>query len=62
MKEPNRIPLDPSTPTAKKVKTFPLNKIYPESMDDDVYIRPDNDSVYVPINTNNENSKQSSET
>ena len=36
MKEPKRIPLDPSTPTVKKVKTIPMPPIYPESMRDDV--------------------------
>lgn len=49
MKEPNKIPLDPSTPKAKEVKKYPLNKLYPQSMEDDVYVRPDNDSVYVPV-------------
>jgi len=49
MTEPNKIPLDPSTPRAKDVKKYPLKKNYPQTMEDDVYIRPDNDSVYVPI-------------
>ena len=59
MKEPKRIPLDPSTPRAKDVKRIPLPKIYPEKMTDDLY-RPDNDSIYTPIN--NEDSKKSTET
>jgi len=37
MQEPKRIPLDPSTPTVKNVKTIPMPSIYPEGMDDDVY-------------------------
>ena len=37
MKEPERIPLDPSTPTTKKVKQIPMPSIYPEGMTDDVY-------------------------
>lgn len=37
MKEPERIPLDPSTPTAKKVKKIPLPALYPEGMRDDLY-------------------------
>jgi len=49
MKEPQKIPLDPSTPKAKQVKQLPLRGLYPEAMHDDVYIRPDNDSVYKPI-------------
>lgn len=39
MKEPERIPLDPSTPTSKKVKQIPMPALYPESMRDDVYIK-----------------------
>lgn len=49
MKEPEKIPLDPTTPKAKEVKKYPLNKLYPQTMEDDVYIRPDNDSIYTPI-------------
>ena len=60
MKEPNKIPLDSSTPRAKSVPTFRLNKIYPEHMTDDLYM-PDNDSVYTQ-NTDNENIKKSTET
>lgn len=36
MKEPKRIPLDPSTPQIKKVKTIPMPSVYPEPMKDDV--------------------------
>jgi hypothetical protein len=59
MKEPNKIPLDPSVPRAKSVKIFPLNKIYPENIKDDLY-RPDNDSIYTAIN--HEDSKESPKT
>ena len=59
MKEPKKIPLDPSTPRAKSVQSLPLNKIYPEKMQDDLYV-PDRDSVYILIN--NENTKKSTET
>jgi hypothetical protein len=60
MKEPERIPLNPETPTAKKVKSFPLQRLYPEPMTDDLYM-PDNDSVYTQDKTN-ENIKKSTET
>jgi len=59
MKEPEKIPLDPSTPRAKSVQSFPLNKIYPEKIQNDFY-RPDNDSIYNSIN--DEDSKKSTET
>ena len=59
MKEPEKIPLDPSTPRAKSVRSFPLNKTRPEKIQDDLY-RPDNDSVYIPIN--HEDSEKSTET
>lgn len=36
MKEPEKIPLDPSTPKAKKVKQIPMPQIYPEAMNDDL--------------------------
>lgn len=49
MKEPQKIPLDPSTPKAKQVRQLPLPGLYPEAMHDDVYVRPDSDSVYVPV-------------
>jgi hypothetical protein len=62
MKEPEKIPLDPSTPRTKSINKFPLPKLYPEAMTDDIYIRPDNDSVYIPINKNNENFNESTET
>jgi len=58
MKEPERIPLDPSTPKAKSVTKIPLPKIYPEAMIDDVYM-PDNDSIYVTIK--NEDTQKSPE-
>lgn len=50
MNEPSKRPLDPSTPKSKEIKKYPLNQIYPEPMSDDVYIKPDRDSVYTPIN------------
>lgn len=49
MNKPNPRPINPETPRAKAVKSYPLNNIYPDSMQDDVYIRPDNDSIYTPI-------------
>ena len=49
MDKPKQIPLNPETPKAKQVKTYRMSPLYPESMSDDVYIRPDNDSVYTPI-------------
>lgn len=49
MKEPNPKPIDPETPRAKSVKSYRLTQLYPQAMEDDVYIRPDNDSVYKPI-------------
>lgn len=60
MKEPNKIPLDPTTPRAKDVKKIPLTKLYTDfDMDDDIY-RPDRDSIYTIIN--DENNKKSTET
>jgi hypothetical protein len=49
MNKPNPKPIDPETPRAKSVKSYSLNQLYPESMEDDVYIKPNNHSVYVPI-------------
>jgi len=43
-KEPKKIPLTDS-PKSKTVKTYPL----PPLSSKDLIIRPDNDSVYVPI-------------
>lgn len=37
MKEPKRIPLDPSTPRPKRVQQIPLPALYPETMRDDLY-------------------------
>lgn len=44
MKEPKRIPLDPSTPTIPSVKKIPMPALYPEKqyaegMVDDVYTK-----------------------
>lgn len=36
MKEPEKIPLDPTTPKAKQVKQIPMPQLYPESMRDDL--------------------------
>lgn len=46
MKEPERIPLDPSTPTAKKVKKIPLPALYPEGMRDDLYSSSSNEKEF----------------
>lgn len=58
-KEPNKIRLN-ETPSAKDVKKIPLPPINPNQYDidmsDDVYIKPDNDSIYTPID--NENTEQ----
>jgi|LakMenEpi03Aug12_release.lakeMendotaPanAssembly.Ray.scaffolds.fasta_scaffold5395474_1 hypothetical protein len=52
MKEPERTPLDPTTPRAKKVTPIPMrSQLYPEAMTDDIYY-PDSDSVYTPIKNN----------
>ena len=59
MKEPEKIPLDPSTPRTKSVNKFPLNKLYPEKTSDDLY-RPDSDSIYTEIK--DEDSKESNKT
>jgi hypothetical protein len=59
MKEPEKIPLDPSTPRTKSVNKFPLNKLYPEKTSDDLY-RPDRDSIYTEIK--DEDSKESNKT
>lgn len=56
-KEPKRIKLS-ETPSQKDVKRIPLPPInqYDIDMVDDIYIKPDNDSIYNPIN--NENTQQ----
>ena len=59
MKEPEKIPLNPSTPRSKSVQKFPLNKIYPENIKDNLY-RPDNDSVYTEIK--HEDTEESTQT
>jgi len=56
--EPTRLKLNPETPTAKKVNNIPLpplNKdyIYDINMKDDIYIRPDNDSLYKSVDKKN---------
>lgn len=43
-KEPQKIPLT-DNPRCKTVKTIPLKPAHEK----DFYIRPDNDSIYVPI-------------
>jgi|688.fasta_scaffold1206331_2 hypothetical protein len=51
MKKPKQIPLTDS-PKHKKVKQIPLPSIenqYDISMTNDIYIRPDNDSIYTPV-------------
>lgn len=37
MDKPNPKPIDPETPRAKSVKSYRLDKLYPQSMEDDVY-------------------------
>ena len=56
-KEPTRIKMS-ETPSAKDVKKIPLPPIHQYDIDmiDDVYIKPDNDSIYTPID--NENTEQ----
>ena len=49
MKKPQNIPLNPDAPRSKKVEITPMPQLYLDRMDDDVYIRPDNDSIYVPV-------------
>jgi hypothetical protein len=53
MKEPKRIPLDPSTPTAKKAKIFPLNKLFDENILEHTSTNTQN---------NNENTEESTKT
>jgi hypothetical protein len=52
--EPTRLKLNPETPSSKNVNKIPLppmnqDRTYDIGMKDDVYIRPDNDSIYVPV-------------
>lgn len=58
MKEPEKIPLDPSTHKVKSVNKIPLPKLYPETMLEDIYIS--NNDIY--IYTDNENSQESNKT
>ena len=57
MKEPKRIPLDPSTPTSKKVKQIPMPSLYPETMSDDVYSNEAADSFWKFIAKHKESRK-----
>ena len=59
MKEPERIPLDPSTPKIKNVKTIPMPKLYPDSMQDDVFSSTTDESL---ANKKNENHSKSDQT
>ena len=54
MKKPQNIPLNPDAPRSKKVEPTPMPQLYADRMDDDVYIRPDSDSIYVPIQKSQE--------
>jgi hypothetical protein len=60
---PKPIPLNPENPRSKKVDATPMPKLYADRMEDDLYIRPDNDSVYKPIDktvlNDNENTQNS---
>jgi hypothetical protein len=60
MKEPTKIRLTETPSPSKEVKKIPLPSINPNKYDldmiDDVYIKADNDSIYIPIQ--NENNKQ----
>ena len=63
MKEPQRIPLNPSAPRAKSVKLTPLKQL--TLFDDDIdadNVMPDNDSIYIRTTNINENLKESTET
>lgn len=55
--EPQKIKLTNTPPSSKDVRKIPLPPINPNQYDidmsDDIYIRPDNDSVYKPINDEN---------
>jgi hypothetical protein len=65
--EPTRLKLNPENPTTKNVNKLPLlpldgrnfNDLFPEeqiydiNMKDDIYIRPDNDSIYKPVDKKN---------
>lgn len=62
-KEPKRIKLN-ETPIAKDVKRIPLPPLeqdkYDIGMSDDIYIRPDNDSIYKPVKPNEDHTKNNS--
>lgn len=45
MSEPNPQPIDPTTPRAKSVKSYRLDQLYPQSMEDDVYVKPNTDGL-----------------
>lgn len=55
--EPTRLKLNLETPVHKSVNRIPMPSLNPIEIDpydidmkDDVYIRPDRDSVYTPVN------------
>lgn len=58
-KEPKKIKLT-ETPTSKEPQRIPLPPLCPNQYDvemvDDIYYKPDKDSVYIPIN--NEDTEQ----
>lgn len=37
MKKPTQTPMDPSAPRAKQVNKIPMPRLYPQSMEDDLY-------------------------
>ena len=41
MKEPQRIKLDPETPSNKDVNKIPMPKLYPDPIQDDLYSESD---------------------
>jgi len=62
-KEPNKIKMNDTPSPSKPIKKIPLPPINPNKYDidmsDDTYIRPDNDSVYKPIENENNSENNS---
>ena len=60
MKKPTQTPIDPDSPRTKKVNQIPMPRLYPEPMDDDVYIENPLDKVNKLLDEiSNEDSKNS---
>lgn len=60
MPEPKKIPLNPETPKARDVNKYPMPKLYPQPMEDDVYTPIELDKINKTLDeASNEDSENS---